>query len=208
MKLLILLSCFITSIIAFSNVAPLYIQSGYRNYRSKLISKSNYVLIHAKEYNQDNVILQTNDVTKVPESFKPLFNIVYKNIEDVKLDLCPTYNIDEIENFNIEQFKDKNIAYQVIPDFKTEGSPKEDQEKVINLFDNGVVDKRDVDAKNGTGVDNLFTHYQFFTPGLFSAILVSLFLIFILVNALSWLTSLEITYESFEKQVDLDKKSE
>lgn len=55
---------------------------------------------------------------------------------------------------------------------------------------------------------SLFTKYQFFSAGIFMCLIVSFFLVFVLVNALSWLNSIEITYQSFEKQVDLEKKNE
>ena len=45
-----------------------------------------------------------------------------------------------------------------------------------------------------------------FTSGIWSGIIISGFLLVILYNALSWLSSLEITYASFEKQIDFDKK--
>ncbi|KAI5948718.1 hypothetical protein KGF57_005329 [Candida theae] len=56
--------------------------------------------------------------------------------------------------------------------------------------------------------DNLFTNYQFFTTGIWSGLIVSGFLLLILYGALTWLSDLQITYASFEKQVDFDKKNE
>ncbi|KAI3403439.2 hypothetical protein KGF56_003723 [Candida oxycetoniae] len=59
-----------------------------------------------------------------------------------------------------------------------------------------------------TQPNNLFTNYQFFTPGIWSGLIISGFLLLILYAAIDWLSSLELTYASFEKQVDFDKKNE
>lgn len=56
--------------------------------------------------------------------------------------------------------------------------------------------------------DSLFNTYQFFTPGIFMCMIVSFLLLFILLNALSWINNIEITYKSFDKQVDFEKKTE
>lgn len=58
------------------------------------------------------------------------------------------------------------------------------------------------------GPNNLFTNYQFFTPGIWMTLIISSFLIFILYNALGWVSSLEISYKAFDKQVDYEKKNE
>ncbi|ODV82383.1 uncharacterized protein CANTADRAFT_88286 [Suhomyces tanzawaensis NRRL Y-17324] len=55
---------------------------------------------------------------------------------------------------------------------------------------------------------NLFTTYQFFTPGILSCAIVSFALIGILYGALRWISALEISYHAFEKQVDYEKKNE
>lgn len=55
---------------------------------------------------------------------------------------------------------------------------------------------------------NLFTNYQFFSPGIWMSLIVSGFLLFILYNGLSWVSSLEVSYNSFDKQVDYEKKNE
>ncbi|CAK7896242.1 hypothetical protein CAAN1_04S08020 [[Candida] anglica] len=55
---------------------------------------------------------------------------------------------------------------------------------------------------------SLFTKYEYFTPGIFQTLLVSWILISVLYIALSWISSIEITYKSFDKQVDFEKKTE
>lgn len=63
------------------------------------------------------------------------------------------------------------------------------------------------DTKRKTN-SNLFTEYQFFTPGVWLAIIVSLFLVYVATTAVSWITSIELSYKSFEKQIDYEKKNE
>uniref|UniRef100_A0A0L0NUT1 Protein BIG1 n=1 Tax=Candidozyma auris TaxID=498019 RepID=A0A0L0NUT1_CANAR len=55
---------------------------------------------------------------------------------------------------------------------------------------------------------NLFTNYQFFTPGIWLSLIISLFLIYVLYTAVNWITSIQVTYKSFEKQEDFQKKTE
>lgn len=55
---------------------------------------------------------------------------------------------------------------------------------------------------------NLFTNYQFFTPGIWMCAIVSGLMIGILYVALGWISSVEISYGAFEKQVDWQKKNE
>lgn len=51
--------------------------------------------------------------------------------------------------------------------------------------------------------DNLFQKYQFFSPGIFMAIIVSLLLVSIMLFALNWIGSLQISYGAFEKDPEL-----
>ncbi|ODQ81260.1 hypothetical protein BABINDRAFT_121907 [Babjeviella inositovora NRRL Y-12698] len=65
-------------------------------------------------------------------------------------------------------------------------------------------------AQNSTFViknPNLFTHYQFFTPGVWMSTIVSLLLVGILYVALSWVSNLKISYRAFDKPLDFDKKA-
>ncbi|OBA23635.1 hypothetical protein METBIDRAFT_30072 [Metschnikowia bicuspidata var. bicuspidata NRRL YB-4993] len=55
---------------------------------------------------------------------------------------------------------------------------------------------------------NLFTKYQFFTPGVWLVLLVCLFLVYVSLTAVGWITSIELSYRSFEKQVEYEKKTE
>lgn len=60
--------------------------------------------------------------------------------------------------------------------------------------------------KKTTG--SLFARYTFFGAGIFEITLVSLFLIYALITALSWLTSLNISYKAFEKQPTRSSKAQ
>lgn len=62
--------------------------------------------------------------------------------------------------------------------------------------------------KKGASASGLFTKYQYFSPGLWSCIIVSLLLVFVLYVALTWVMALEISYLAFDKQVDYEKKNE
>lgn len=69
------------------------------------------------------------------------------------------------------------------------------------------------EAGNSDGVaatknSNLFTNYQFFTPGLWSALIVVFFLVYVTVTAVSWISSIQTSYGAFEKQIDFEKKEQ
>lgn len=55
---------------------------------------------------------------------------------------------------------------------------------------------------------SVFTNYQFFTPGIWLCIIVTFFLVYVTLTAIHWISSIELTYKSFEKQVDFQKKTE
>ncbi|CAN3486677.1 hypothetical protein DICA1_F37082 [Diutina catenulata] len=84
---------------------------------------------------------------------------------------------------------------------------QEEGDKPVHIF-KGEDPKEDFGNSTldlGTG---LFARYQFFTPGLLSVALVAGLLLYILFEGISWLASIQITYQAFEKQVDIDKKTE
>lgn len=69
--------------------------------------------------------------------------------------------------------------------------------------------KRDVHVEDPDKLTNstvrrnapLFEKYQFFTPGIFMGLLVSFLLISILSVAISAVSSLQVTYAAFEKEM-------
>ncbi|RCK54467.1 hypothetical protein Cantr_04392 [Candida viswanathii] len=131
------------------------------------------------------------------------------SLDSIKEKMYDLYNDDDIiinKRDDKEDGEDEaHFEEEIEHDFEEAESLAAEETDLVSIFDN------DKDfPSNGTLVkpDNLFTNYQFFTSGIWSGIIVSLFLVSILYGALSWLTSLEITYASFEKQVDYDKKNE
>lgn len=46
--------------------------------------------------------------------------------------------------------------------------------------------------------DSLFENYQFFSPGIFMSIIVSIFLLIVLSQAVTWISQLQVSYKSFE----------
>lgn len=109
---------------------------------------------------------------------------------------------DDEEVEEIEDFLDLEDEYRAAEallvaneDVVEETSTKKDKPKN---------DDKKKEKKNS----NLFTEYQFFTPGVWLSIIVSLFLVYVATTAISWITSIELSYKSFEKQVDYEKKNE
>lgn len=106
-------------------------------------------------------------------------------------------DVEEIEDF--QDLEDEYRAAEALlvanEDVVEVSSAKEDKPK------NG-------DKKKEKKNSNLFTEYQFFTPGVWLSIIVSLFLVYVASTAISWITSIELSYKSFDKQVDYEKKNE
>ncbi|KAK6465462.1 hypothetical protein DFJ63DRAFT_22439 [Scheffersomyces coipomensis] len=103
-----------------------------------------------------------------------------------------------------------DIYAEVEEDFKAaESFIAEEGDSIVSIFDESGAD--DVSASNviaQAGTGGLFAKYQFFSPGIWSAIIISFVLVFILYTAVGWLSAIEISYYSFEKQVDYEKKNE
>ncbi|KAF5100330.1 hypothetical protein D0Z00_001298 [Geotrichum galactomycetum] len=62
--------------------------------------------------------------------------------------------------------------------------------------------------KKTSSKGSLFTRYAFFGTGIFEGTLISLFLIYALFTALSWLSDLKISYRAFEKQPGQPSKAQ
>lgn len=61
----------------------------------------------------------------------------------------------------------------------------------------------EIKVSNGS----LFETYQFFSSGILSATIVSLFLVYVLIQGLSWVASLQVSYRALERPVDGNKKN-
>lgn len=111
--------------------------------------------------------------------------------------------------------KDINeLDKEIEDDFKAaESFIAEEGDKLVSIMDDAEegdssAPQSPSDGSNVKVNANLFTTYQFFTPGTLLGIIVAGFLVSILYAALSWITSIQITYSSFDKQVDFEKKNE
>lgn len=64
-------------------------------------------------------------------------------------------------------------------------------------------DYKEIKVQGGSLLDT----YQFFSSGILSATIVSLFLVYVLIQGLSWVSSMQISYRALEKPVDGRKKA-
>lgn len=152
--------------------------------------------------NHKNVIVQV----------KPTFNADYCHVDSTKEFL------DEEMHLNLEhrsgrldesdvQFKD-GFAEEFDDVFRAANAlflaNKDKVEEIAaNKHKSNHNDKR---QKNKTS--NLFTEYQFFTPGVWLSIIISLCLVCIAFTAIDWITSIQLSYKSFERKIDYEKKNE
>lgn len=107
-----------------------------------------------------------------------------------------------------EEVEESALFDEVEADFRAAQSMIAEEESTVTAFagdDEGQYQA----AKNSTNTkSNLFTEYQFFTPGVWLSLIVSLFLLYVITTAVGWVTSIETSYNAFEKQVDYEKKTE
>ncbi|KAI5965353.1 uncharacterized protein KGF55_001574 [Candida pseudojiufengensis] len=141
-------------------------------------------------------ITENNRFEKIEEKIINLFNNEHDKIVVKKHE-------EEEDESNIK------IQQEIESDFAEANKLAAEETQLVSIFEGGGEINEDL-SNNATTVkhDNLFTNYQFFTSGIWSGLIVSGFLLSILYAALSWLSALEITYASFEKPVDFDKKNE
>ncbi|RLV90437.1 hypothetical protein JA1_004581 [Spathaspora sp. JA1] len=133
----------------------------------------------------------------------------FLNHDNVIVQGVPTFTennkVQQVVQDEFEKRDGANFEQEIEADFREAEALVEDDE-TVTIFKSQIKETR---ASNDTGKNaGLFTNYQFFTPGIWSGIIVSFFLLSILYTGISWLNSLEVTYSSFEKQVDYDKKNE
>ncbi|EMG47106.1 hypothetical protein SBY92_000758 [Candida maltosa Xu316] len=156
--------------------------------------------IVAKSKPNNKIIIQVLPTFKTGKSLDAIKEKVYNlyNDEDIVISKKDLYEEEEGED-------EAEIEQEIENDFERAESLAAESTEAVGIFD---TDKNT--PSNGTVVkhDNLFTKYQFFTSGIWSGLIVSGLLLFILYGALNWLSSLEISYASFEKQIDYDKKNE
>lgn len=166
---------------------------------AKLYRLSQDLLGTTDSNNFDSTNVYYKSVENINFEYEDLNVAYYDQLSEVKdLDLAVfdledrTYSIEELTS------QDDLVIIQVIPSFE-----KETVEVEAEASQAFVSSKKDKQTQT-----SLFTEYQFFTPGIWSCILISLFLLGILYTALVWVGSIEITYNAFDKQVDFEKKNE
>ncbi|KAK6197499.1 vacuolar ATP synthase subunit S1-domain-containing protein [Scheffersomyces amazonensis] len=134
-----------------------------------------------------------------------------KLYEHLNIDIASGSKTTKRDQIDHEEEDFDKIIAEVEEDFRAaESFIAEEGDSVVSIFD----DEGDVEATEdqiitpkATG-SNLFTNYQFFSSGIWSGLIVSGFLLFVLYNALSWISTIEVSYGSFDKQIDFEKKNE
>ncbi|KAG5419234.1 hypothetical protein I9W82_003001 [Candida metapsilosis] len=135
----------------------------------------------------------------VPDSF--LEGSDKDAVSDVEDKLEKFYASDS-KSTRKEKNEDVSVEQEVDADFAEANRLAAEEDQPVTILED--VPSNTTTVKH----DNIFTNYQFFTNGIWSGLIVSGFLLLILYGALTWLSDLQISYTSFEKQVDFDKKNE
>ena len=124
-------------------------------------------------------------------------------------------DLDEIELFGHAKRTDSDdqdasaLEAEIESDFRAaESYIIAEGDKPVGMYDSKENKTTSAPSKKHKKIDNLFSNYQFFTPGILLCLIVSFALVGVLYVALGWIASLEITYKSFDKQVDYEKKQE
>ncbi|KAK6457214.1 uncharacterized protein RJT20DRAFT_37905 [Scheffersomyces xylosifermentans] len=136
---------------------------------------------------------------------------VYENLNiEIDLDNVLSKRSKSVEEEPKDDAEYNKLLEDVAEDFKAaESFIAEEGDGIVTINDEDTPKKP---GKVGEGKvpahSSLFTHYQFFTPGIFSGLIVGFLFLSILYGAISWISAIEISYSSFEKQVDFDKKTE
>ncbi|KAF7579648.1 hypothetical protein EJF18_30155 [Clavispora lusitaniae] len=157
-------------------------------------------------------------------------NVHYKGVDDIESVVDSffaagasepvIYDIEDGQRHLIEEFLTSNscVIVQGKPTFSKietekreeveEHEGNEDQPEAVDAPEAvGAPEEGDA-PKSSKKKSNLFREYQFFTPGVWSALIVSLFLVFVSSTAIGWITSIQTSYHAFEKQIDYEKKTE
>ena len=151
----------------------------------------------------ENLIIQGNPSFKHHKKLKQFANDLNEMLDDY----FHHGDEEEAELHKRDEDVDDNeqLEQEIEDDFRqAESLVNGENDEPVTIFDKPI----EVAKSNQTKVNNLFTKYQFFTSGIWLGIIVSLLLLSILYVAIQWLGALEVTYSSFEKQVDYDKKNE
>ncbi|OUM53530.1 hypothetical protein BVG19_g2823 [[Candida] boidinii] len=84
-------------------------------------------------------------------------------------------------------------------------------DEVVTMYNDEIpssqVKKTDTSSTAANG-GSLFDNYGFFSTGIWMGTIVSLLLVFVFSVSLSWISSLNISYKSFDKPINLQKKTQ
>jgi hypothetical protein len=194
-----------------------YLITGMKNgnKRGVLYRIPENLLINSSESSQFDVInVYYNSIDKVDFDYSNI-DVGYYDKLDSRLNHDQQLAVYDLQDrqYSLSELKsdDRYVIIQMVPSIQETNHDYE-------LLDDDDDDDDDLDtsspqsfisAKKDKQIQkSLFTEYQFFTPGIWSCILISFFLLAILYNALIWVSSIEISYGAFEKQVDYEKKNE
>lgn len=144
---------------------------------------------------------------------KPAFQKAGSRMDSLKNYVDDKLNVDLDDYLKRDDESDLAdvVAQDVEDDFRAAESmiAQEENESFVTAL------AEDADAISGsretlskTKNDNLFSKYQFFTPGIWLALIVTFFLVFVIYTAVGWVTSIQTSYNAFEKQIDYEKKTE
>lgn len=177
----------------------------HNNYSS---DDSNKVVVVDIEDDQAHSIDEflTNDGTIIMVQGKPSFHKAEAKHENVISGLLRKHKRNYATS-GTEEEEDK-IAAEVQEDFKAAESLLAQETEIAQATILASSEEENTAPATKKTNSNLFTNYQFFSPGIWMGLIVSGFLLFILSNALSWVSALEISYKAFDKQVDYEKKNE
>lgn len=169
------------------------------------------MLINLSESSWFNVInVYYNSIDKVDFDYSNI-DVGYYDKLDSRLNQDQQLVVYDLQDrkYSLSELKsdDKYIIIQMVPSIEESNHDYEllddDDDLDTSSSQSFISAKKDKQIQK-----SLFTEYQFFTPGIWSCILISFFLLAILYNALIWVSSIEISYGAFEKQVDYEKKNE
>lgn len=169
------------------------------------------MLINSSESSRFNVInVYYNSIDKVDFDYSNI-DVGYYDKLDSRLNQDQQLVVYDLQDrkYSLSELKsdDKYIIIQMVPSIEESNHDYEllddDDDLDTSSSQSFISAKKDKQIQK-----SLFTEYQFFTPGIWSCILISFFLLAILYNALIWVSSIEISYGAFEKQVDYEKKNE
>lgn len=137
---------------------------------------------------------------------------VYDNLKmELDFDNVLHKRAKDSDKANDEEEKFSLIMAEVENDFKAAESfiSKEGGDMMMTILDSSKTAMAQSDAKPPKVKNpNLFTNYSFFSPGIWMCLVISGFLVSVLYITMSWMTSLEISYKAFDKQIDFEKKTE